>query len=171
VTDFSSRLASSINNNERLAAERAEAEQQMDLAAEEAREAALRREAELAQARRERHAVLVEHLERVAKGLKTAATEGFVVRLGWTADGESYIAKLSSRTVTPSRTLFVELDRDDDEVLARWHSEVGSSLELWRLLEVGPELLEELVLQLADQSLWRGRTEPPPFPQPALPQP
>jgi len=169
VTDFSSRLASSISNNERLATERAEAEQRMDLAAEEARDAAARREAELAQARRDRHALLVEHLQRVTTDLKAAATEDFVVRLGWTADGESYIAKVSTRTVTPARTLFVELDRDDDEVLARWNTAVGSSLDLWRLLEVGPELLEELVIQLADQSLWKGRTEPPPFPQPPAP--
>ncbi len=171
MTDFSSRLASSISNNERLAAERVEAEQRMDLAADEAREAAERREAELAQARRDRHAVLVDHLARVAGDLKSAATQDFVIRLGWTADGESYIAKLSTRTVNPSRTLFIELDRDDDEVLARWNTEVGSSLELWRLLEVGPELLEELVIQLADQALWRGRTEPPPFPQPPAPAP
>lgn len=169
MTDFSSRLASSISNNERLAAERAEAEQRMDLAAEEARDAAERREAELAQARRDRHAALVDHLTRVAADLKGAASEHFVVRMGWTADGESFVAKLSTRTVTPSRTLFIELDRDDDEVLARWNTDVGSSLELWRLLEVGPALLEELVIQIADQELWRGRTEPPPFPQPTAP--
>jgi hypothetical protein len=57
------------------------------------------------------------------------------------------------------------LDRDDDEVLARWNSDVGSSLELWRLLEVEPDIITALVLQIADQELWKDATRPPPFPE------
>jgi hypothetical protein len=43
--------------------------------------------------------------------------------MGWTQSGEEFIAKISSRTLLPARSLFVELDREDDEVLARWHSD------------------------------------------------
>ena len=66
--------------------------------------------------------------------------------------------------MAPARTLSLELDRDDDEVFARWRSDVGDSLEMWRLLEFSTDMLSELVLQVVDQELWRGRTSPPPFP-------
>ena len=113
-----------------------------------------------------RHGELVEALQAAADRLKRADPEGFVVRLGWTESRQEFIAKISTRLVHPARSLFVELDRDDDEVLVRWHSDIGNALELWRLLEVPPPLLQQLVLQVADQELWRELRRPPPFPQP-----
>ena len=86
-------------------------------------------------------------------------------RLGWTESGEEFIAKLSTRLLEPARSLLIELDRDDDEVLARWHSDVGSSLELWRLLEVDDDTITAMVLQVADQDQWREAKRPPPFPE------
>ena len=164
MTDFEAALAAKLARNAEIARDRAEAERQMDLAKQRAQEAARQQEIELAQARRGRHGQLVEHLRAAAEQLKSASPETFVVRMGWTASGEEFIAKLSTRTLAPARSLFVELDRDDDEVLVRWHSDVGSSLELWRLLEVEPALLSRLLLQLADQDLWRTASSPPPFP-------
>jgi DNA primase len=164
MSDFQNQLAERLARNAELARQRTEAEAEMDRAAREADEAEQRRQAELAQARLDRHAELVKQLTTVANGLKQASPEEFIVRLGWTASGEEFIAKISTRKLSPARALLVELDRDDDEVLARWRSDVGDALELWRLLEVDGELLAELVLQVADQDLWKGRSAPPPFP-------
>lgn len=164
MTDFQTELAARLARNAELARERADAEDEMDRAQRDAAEAAERRERELAQARRDRHAELVEQLTTVANGLKAASPDEFIVRLGWTQSGEEFIAKLSTRKLTPARSLLIELDRDDDEVLVRWHSDVGGALELWRLLEVKPPLLAELVLQVADQEMWKGLQAPPPFP-------
>jgi hypothetical protein len=164
MTDFQTELAARLARNAELAKERAQAEVEMDRVEREAAEAAERRERELAQARLERHAELVEQLSSVAEGLKAASPEEFVVRLGWTQSGEEFIAKLSTRKLQPARSLLIELDRDDDEVLARWNSDLGGALELWRLLEVDGRLLAELVLQVADQDLWKSLTTPPPFP-------
>jgi hypothetical protein len=164
MTDFQTELAARLARNAELAQQRAEAEEAMDRAVREREEAETRRVAELAQARLDRHAKLVQHLTSVANGLKAASPEEFIVRLGWTSSGEEFLAKITTRKLSPARSLLVELDRDDDEVLARWHSDVGHALELWRLLEVDAALLAELVLQVADQELWKGRTSPPPFP-------
>jgi len=164
MTDFQSELAARLARNAELARERAQAEEHMDRAVRERAEAEQRRKVELAEARRARHAELVEQLRTVSQGLKEASPDEFVVRLGWTESGEEFIARISTRKLTPARTLLVELDRDDDEVLARWRTDVGDALELWRLLEVDARLLAELVLQVADQALWRGAVGPPAFP-------
>jgi hypothetical protein len=164
MNDFSTELAARLARNAELARQRAEAEAEMDRTVAAREEAERRRQRELADARLARHAELVDHLTTVANGLKAASPEEFVVRLGWTQSGEEFIAKISTRKLAPARALLVELDRDDDEVLARWRSDVGTALELWRLLEVDAELLTGLVLQVADQELWKGRTSPPPFP-------
>jgi hypothetical protein len=164
MSDFEAALRDRLARNSELAKQRAEAEQLMVQAERDAEERARREEEQRRQARSERHAELVESLTAAARHLKAADPEGFIVRLGWTESREEFIAKISSRLLYPSRSLFVELDRDDDEVLVRWHSDVGNALELWRLLDVGPELMQELVLQVADQELWRGRDNPPPFP-------
>jgi hypothetical protein len=164
MTDFEAALQAKLERNAELARQRDEAEQELERWELRKAEEAEQREAELGVARRERHAELVDALTEVAEGLKAAQPEGFVVRLGWSQSGEEFIAKMSTRLLEPSRTLFIELDRDDDEVLARWRSDVGSSLELWRLLEVESSVLSELVLQLADQDYWRDAKRPPPFP-------
>jgi DNA primase len=164
MSDFQSALQARLARNAELAEEREQAEQEMERVTAERQAAQERAARELRQAQRTRHAELVEALSAAAQGLKAASPEAFVVRLGWTESKEEYIAKISTRLLEPGRSLLIELDRDDDEVLARWHSDVGNSLELWRLLEVEPPLLEALVLQVADQQVWRGRSSPPPFP-------
>ena len=164
MTDFQDRLAAQLNRNAQLERQRQDAEEEMDRAARDRAAAEERAAEERVAAQRERHAALAARLEEVAKGLKAAAPDQYIVRMGWTSSGEEFIAKLSTRGVEPARSLLVELDRDDDEVLARWRTGVGDSLELWRLLEVEPGLLEQLVLQVADQQLWKRATEPPPFP-------
>lgn len=164
MSDFETALQQKLARNAELAQQRKDAEREMERWELRRAEEAEQRERELAVARRERHAQLVEALTAVAERLKAAQPEGFVVRLGWSASGEEFIAKMSTRLLEPARTLFIELDRDDDEVLARWRSDVGSSLELWRLLEVDGDVLAQLVLQLADQDYWREAKRPPPFP-------
>lgn len=165
MTDFEAALQAKLARNAEIAAERHAAEARMDEAKAAAEDAARRRQAELFEQRRERHAELAAHLRTVADQLKAASPEAFIVRMGWTESGEEFIAKISSRTLTPARTLFIELDRDDDEVLARWTTGLGNSLELWRLLEVTTDMLTEMLLQAADQDLWRQATAPPSFPR------
>lgn len=164
MTDFESALQAKLARNAEIARERADAERAMDRARAEAEERERRRAAELAEARKVRHAELAEHLQQLATQLMQASSDAFVVRTGWTESGEEFIAKISTRGLDPARSLIVELDRDDDEVLARWSADVGNSLELWRLLEVEPPLLTELLLQVTDQDLWRGASSPPRFP-------
>ena len=164
MSDFESALEAKLARNAELARERAENEEAMrrwEIERDEQRRA---EEQEQQVARDERHTELARHLQDVARKLKESDPESFVVRLGWTESGEEFIAKLSTRLLEPARSLLIELDRDDDEVLARWNSEVGSSLELWRLLEVDPAVITELVLQVADQDLWRNADRPPAFP-------
>jgi hypothetical protein len=165
MVDFEAALRARLERNAELAEERARAEEEMDRLREEQFTAKIREEHERREAQRERHGELVKALEASAMQLKQADPEGFVVRLGWTQSREEFIAKISTRLVTPARSLFVEIDMDD-EVLVRWHSDLGNALELWRLLEVPPSLLQELVLQVADQELWRSLDRPPRFPQP-----
>lgn len=165
MSDFESALRAKLVRNAELAEDRAHAEREMDRLEREQREAEQRHRQELSGRQRERHTELVDRLSAAAQGLKQAEPESYVVRLGWTESGEEFIAKISTRLVHPARSLLIELDRDDDEVLARWHSDVGNALELWRLLEAPPDLMEELVLQVADQALWRELSRPPRFPR------
>ncbi len=164
MSDFESALQAKLERNAELSQQREAAEREMDRAKAACEEADRRHAAEQADARKTRHAELVAHLERLTGQLKQASPEQFVLRAGWTQSGEEFISKISTRGLNPARTLFVELDRDDDEVLARWTSDVGNSLELWRLLEVGPDDLTQLLLQVADQDVWRNAASPPPFP-------
>lgn len=164
MTDFEENLQARLARNAELAAQRSQAEEEMDEAKRRAEEQERQREAELAQSRNERHAELVASCQNLVDQLKASAPDQFVVRTGWTSSGEEYIAKISTRQLSPARTLFIELDRDDDEVLARWTTDVGNTIELWRLLEVTSEMLGEMLLQIADQQLWDRATEPPPYP-------
>lgn len=165
MSDFEDALAAKLARNAEIAQQRQENVAAMARYEQEQAEEAEREAERLRVQRRTRHGELVDALTKAAQGLKSASPEDFVVRLGWTQSGEEFIAKISTRLMEPARSLLIELDRDDDEVLARWHSDVGNSLELWRLLDVDPSLLHELVLQVADQDLWRQQTRsPPPFP-------
>jgi hypothetical protein len=164
MTDFEQSLQARLARNAELAAERAQAEEQMDRARAEAEEQEQQRQAGLATARNDPHAALAASCQDLVDQLKASAPEQFVVRTGWTSTGEEYIAKISTRRLRPARTLFIELDRDDDEVLVRWTTDVGNTIELWRLLEMTPEMLGEMLLQVADQQLWDSATEPPPYP-------
>lgn len=165
MSDFEAALQAKLVRNAEIEAARRDAEAEMDRA-KAAREAAERQEVEaLVERRNTRHGELADHLGRLVTQLKSASPDDFVVRSGWTESGEEFIVKISTRQMSPARSLLVELDRDDDEVLARWNSDIGSKIELWRLLEVEPRLLTELVLQVADSDLWRGADEPPAFPQ------
>lgn len=157
--DFSDALEQRLAGNAELAQRRQEAEDEMD-------RARLRQEAEAVavdRARSDRHGELAAHLKEVAGRLKASAPDSFIVRDGWTASGEEYVATMKTRQMDPKRELFVEIDRDDDEVLARWTSAIGNAVEVWRLLEVTPAMLTHMVLQVADDSAWTGR-RPPPFP-------
>lgn len=164
MTDFEAALQEQLARNADLARQRQAAEEEMDRA-KAAKEEQERQEAARQQEERNaHHAALAEHLGEVAAKLKAASPDTFIVRTGWTESGEEFLAKISTRQTRPARSLLVELDRDDDQVLARWNTDVGNAVELWRLLEVTPELLTRLVLQVADEPLWRRASAPPAFP-------
>jgi uncharacterized protein YdcH (DUF465 family) len=165
MSDFESSLEAKLARNDELAEERRDAEAEMDRIEQERAEQAEQRQQELHQQRLARHAELVDHLQKVAGKLRDATGDDFMIRMGWTESGEEFIAKASTRGLIPARSLLIELDRDDDEVLARWNTDVGNTLELWRLLEVGPPLLETLLLQITDQDYWNTATSPPDFPE------
>lgn len=164
MDDFRDALQQTLARNAQVETERREAEQER-LRAEEERqqqeEEQRRREQEL---RNTRHADLVEHLQELLSGLSDTAGEHVVVRGGWTESGEEYVVKMSSVRMRPRRSLFLEIDRDDDEVLARWSSDVGHSVEMWRLGEVSTDMLTGLVLTLMDHQAWVDADRPPPFP-------
>lgn len=160
MSDFSDALQARLSKNQELAAAKEEAELAMERAKAAQEEAARAQD----QAKRDRHAELSAHLKAVADQLKASKPDSFIVRTGWTESGEEFIAKMTTRQMAPKRSLFVEVDRDDDEVLARWTSDVGGAIEIWRLLEVSPDMLTEMVLQVADDSAWTG-SRPPAFPQ------
>lgn len=166
MSDFESALQAKLARNAELAEERIRAEAEMDRAKEQSEEAERQRLEDERHDRSDRHAGLAARLEQLCAQLKQASPDNFIVRTGWTASREEFIAKISTRQLAPARTLFVELDHDDDEVLVRWSGDVGSKLELWRLLEFTPEMLGALVLQVADQDYWRGADTPPEFPRP-----
>lgn len=159
MSDFSDALNAKLSKNDQLAQRRRAAEEEMARVEREKQAA----EEAAAEGRREQHATLSAHLKEVADQLKASRPESFIVRTGWTESGEEFIAKMSTRQKTPKRSLFIEVDRDDDEVLARWTSEIGNAIEIWRLGEVSTEDLTQLVLQLADDQAWMGR-KPPAFP-------
>lgn len=164
MNPFEDALKAKLVRNEELARERAQAELEWEREQARLAEQAERREQEVQEARRARHAELVEHLQQLLRQLDAASPESFAVRSGWKTSGEEFVAEVSSVRMRPARTLFVQLDRDDDQVLARWTSDIGESLELWRLLEFSPEMLDQLFLQAVDQELWQGHPSPPPFP-------
>ncbi|MEE8602855.1 hypothetical protein [Euzebya tangerina] len=159
MSDFSDALQQRLSRNQKLAAEREQAEAEMDRV----REEEAQRDAALDQAKRDRHAELSAHLQVVAEQLKASKPDSFIVRTGWSASGEEYLARMKTRQMSPKRELYVEVDRDDDEVLARWTSDIGTAIEVWRLLEVTPEMITQMVLQVADDGAWSGR-RPPRFP-------
>jgi hypothetical protein len=164
MSDFEAALQQQLARNAAHAQERAAAEAELDRVKAE-REASEREEAQRRQEQRNaRHAELAEHLARVAAQLKAASPEQFIVRTGWTQTGEEFLAKISTRKTVPARSLLIELDRDDDQVMARWNTDVGNAVELWRLLEVTPTLLTRLVLQVADAQAWHNVSYPPAFP-------
>ncbi|MDQ4130495.1 MAG: hypothetical protein M3133_05830 [Actinomycetota bacterium] len=161
---FEDVLKAKLARNAELALEQEQAEREAErMRAERAAEAE-RREREVEQARRARHAELVERLQRLAEQVDITSPEHLVVRSGWSASGEEFMAKVHTIQMRPSRSLLVQLDRDDDQVLVRWSSDIGESVEMWRLLEFSPDMLDELFLQAVDQELWRGRDRPPLFP-------
>ena len=164
MTDFEAALAEQLSRNADLVEQRKQAEAEMDRAAAE-REEAARQQAQREQDERDaHHAALAEHLGKVAAQLKAASPDSFIVRSGWTPSGEEFRAKISTRQTRPARSLMIEVDRDDDQVMARWTTDVGNSIELWRLLQVTPAMLSQMVLQVADEGLWRTGGSPPPFP-------
>lgn len=165
MEDFDAALRATLEQNRDLERRHAQAEEEMARLEEERRQAAEEERERLAAGRAQRHAELAAHLEDVVGRLKASSPDLFVVRTGWSSSQEEYTARVRTRTIRPARTLFIELDRDDDEVLVRWISDVGSAIELWRLLEVDPPLLSRLVLQVADQDLWRTADRPPAFPK------
>lgn len=164
MTDFEAALAEQLSRNAELAQQRVEAEAEMDRAKQALQEAQRQESQRQLKARNTRHAELAEHLGRVAAQLKAMSPDTFIVRTGWTETGEEFLAKISTRQTRPARSLHVEIDRDDDAVLARWNTDVGNPVEMWRLLEVSPEMLTQLVLQVADEPYWRSASAPPDFP-------
>ena len=160
MSDFSDALNQRLSQNAELAERREAAEEEMDKVRRD-REAAAKA---LVERKRSQHATLSDHVKTVADQLKASKPESFIVRTGWTESGEEFIAKMSTRQMRPKRSLFIEVDRDDDEVLARWTSDVGSAIEIWRLLQVTPEMLTEMVLQVADDAAWAAG-QPPAFPE------
>lgn len=157
--DFSDALQQRLSSNAELARRRQEAEAEMDRV----RHQEEAEKAELNDSNREAHATLSAHLEKLADQLKASKPDSFIVRHGWTASGEEFVASMKTRQMDPKRELFIEVDRDDDEVLVRWTSGVGNAVEVWRLLQITPAMLTALVLQVADDTAWRG-TRPPSFP-------
>lgn len=161
---FEDVLKAKLARNAELAQEQVEAEREAERARAVRAAEAERRRRELDEARRARHAELVEHLQQLAEKVDLTSPEHLVVRMGWSASGEEFMAKVQTIQLRPPRTLLVQFDRDDDQVLARWSSDLGDSVEMWRLLEFAPEMLDELFLQAVDQELWRRRDTPPAFP-------
>lgn len=163
MSDFDQRLRERLERNQRLAQERTRAESEMDAAAERAAERAAREAHDRRRRQDERHAELAERLTGLVDQVRDVAAN-ITVRAGWSASGEEYLARFATISVRPRRALSLELDRDDDEVLARWHSTVGQSMELYHLLEFDTGMLEDLVLQVLDDDLWSDLSSPPPFP-------
>lgn len=165
MTDFDDALERALERNAEVAENRARAEQEMARVESERRAAAERRAEEEAAARDRRHAELVARLDELLGRLASAAPDRVDARAGWSPSGVEYLATVSTVGLSPRRTLSLELDRDDDEVLARWRSDVGDSIEMWRLHEFSTDMLAAIVLQVVDEDQWATRTGPPAFPR------
>lgn len=161
MDDFSDALDATLSRNVELQRERDEAERAQRQRREEQRREEERRRQEQREHSNAHHEELVGRLQQLLVQLQERAGESVVSRGGWTESGEEFVVKLSTVRMSPHRSLFLELDRDDDEVLVRWTSDVGNSVEVWRLLEFTPEMLRELILQLIDQELWVDAARPP----------
>jgi hypothetical protein len=164
MAGFEDVLKAKLVRNAELVREQEEAERDAERIREARAAEAERRRRELELARRARHAELVEHLQQLAEQVDLTSPEHLVVRTGWSASGEEFTAKVQTIQLRPLRSLHVQLDRDDDQVLVRWSSDIGDSVERWRLLEFSPDMLDELFLQAVDQELWQQRDTPPAFP-------
>lgn len=164
MADFEDQLRAKLERNTEVDEERQAAREEFERHEAEREAEAERREREQRSAREQRHTELVERLEQLIGTVQRTSPENVVARAGWSDSGQEYVAELATVQLDPSRTLFVELDRDDDEVLARWTSSEGDAVEIWRLLDFDPGMLEELILQLIDQELWRPGGGTPDFP-------
>lgn len=164
MSDFQDALSAKLAHNVEFEREHEQEERERRRREEERRADEEQQRREEQERRDARHAELVAHLQDLLVQLERSAGGDFLSRGGWTESGEEFVVKVTSVQLSPRRSLFVELDRDDDEVLARWTSEVGESIEMWRLLEFTPDMLGELLLRLVDQEAWRGASRPPPFP-------
>lgn len=164
MSDFKDALRAQLERNAEIEKERRRVDEELDRREEEIAEDRRTREQEAARERADRHAELAAHLEQLASDLQHSEEAPFVVRAGWSATGEEFVADFQSVQIRPKRSLLVEVDRDDDEVLARWRSDLGDALELYRLTEVTPQMLSDLVLKLVDQGYWRSASQPPEFP-------
>lgn len=163
MSDFDQRLQARIDRNQQLATERARAEEEMDRATADAAAKAEEEARDLRRRQDARHAELADRLTALV-GKVRDDVPNIVVRAGWSASGEEFIARFATVDTRPDRALSIELDRDDDEVLARWHSSIGDSLELYHLLAFDTTMLEDLVLQVLDDDLWSDLSSTPPFP-------
>lgn len=163
MDDFEERLRAKLERNVEVDEERERARQEFEEY--EAQRAAdeQERERRAEEVRHESHADLVDHLEELI-GTVQGSSDDVIVRAGWSDSGEEFVAELSTVQLDPARTLFIELDRDDDEVLARWTSDEGEAVEIWRLHEFDADMLQELVLQVIDQELWAPGSGTPAFP-------
>ena len=164
MADFEDQLRAKLERNVEIDEERQAAREEFERHQADREAERQRAEREEAAARDQRHRELVERLDQLIGSVQATSAEEVVVRAGWSDSGEEYVAELATVQLDPSRSLFVELDRDDDEVLARWTSSEGDAVEIWRLLEFDPAMLEELILQLVDQDLWRPGAGTPDFP-------
>ncbi len=163
MSEFEDRLRERLERNQRLAEERSHAEKEMDRAAERAREEAAREAKEKRERQDARHAELAERLTGLVGRLRDSVPN-LTVRAGWSASGEEFLAKFATVRTRPERALSIVVDRDDDQVIVRWNSDLGDSMELYHLLEFDTDMLEEVVLQAIDDDLWSSRSTPPVFP-------
>ena len=164
MSDFQSALRARLERNAELAEQDRAAHEEMDRLEAQREAENQRRAEEVAAARRQQHADLVAHVEGLTAQLAAASPEDLDVRAGWSSSGEEFLVRVATVGLRPARRLDIELDRDDDEVLVRWKSDIGDALEMWRLMEFTPEMLTELLLQVVDQEIWRGDASTPPFP-------
>lgn len=164
MNDFEAALRDKLDRNVEIDRDREATKREQQERERQRREEEARRAEQEQEARNARHAELVERFQDLLKQLERTAPQSFVSRGGWTASGEEFVVKITSVQLIPRRSLFVELDRDDDEVLLRWTSDVGEAIEVYHLLEFPPDYLNELMLQLVDQSVWHDAERPPPFP-------
>src|SRR5688500_17908650 len=112
MSDFETQLAAQLQRNAELDAERKQREHEMERFLADREESEREEQEAAAAARRQRHTELAEHLGELTQQLKASDPQTFVVRCSWSQSGETFIAKLSTRTLAPPRSLFIELDRE-----------------------------------------------------------